>query len=192
MSSLCSTSKLRSIYLLLSDLPHYCSTMFSGGLSKILNVKCCTVWNTSWCTIAFVTVHKNVMGTDQLSTPAFVCFPPPSLENFRKSGRQKKVLERLPLDFWYCSAPPFKRDCILKGHLHTSSTSHTYLYLICILITTSQLQLMPYIPQIGRVKQITFISSFVIYFTVICGPKRCNCGHCTRTGHRWFLPPKVM
>lgn len=154
---------------MLSDLPHYCSIMFSGDLSEILNVKCCTVWNTSWCTIAFVTVHKNVMGTDQLSTPAFVSFPPPLLEDFRKFGRQKKVLERLPLDFLYCSGPPFKRGYILKGRLHISSTSHTYLYLILTVITTSQLQLIPYIPQIGKIKEITFISSFVIYFTVICG-----------------------
>lgn len=196
MCSLRSPSKLRSIYLyiisLITVLQYYGSLSLFGSLSKIQHLKSCRVWNTSWYTIAFVALNKNVIGVYQVSIPAFVSFPCPLLRILDNLTDRRKVFERLPLDLYYCSGSPFNRGYILNIHLHTSCFSHTYLYLICIVMTTGQLQLIPYIPQIGKIKQITFIISLIVYIPVICGPKPYNCGHCTRTGHRQFLPAKLM
>ena len=86
---------------ILSVLSSHCSTTFAafGSWSKILNLKCCAVWNSSCHTIAVVTVNNNVMDADQVSVTAFVSFPHPSLRILDNLTGRNKVSERLPLDF---------------------------------------------------------------------------------------------
>lgn len=159
-------------------------------LSNILNLKCCMIWNTSWYSIAFVTVNKKVTDADQVSVPAFVSFPDPSLRILDNLTGRERSLWKTDTGFLVLLWIPVKKED-LNIHLHNSCTSHSYLYLTCIVFTTSQFQLIPYTPQIGEITQITYIISSVLYITVIYGPKSYNCGHCLGTESWWFLPAKV-